>query len=40
MSNEFRVLFALYPEVTQLDFTGPSVLLRQTTAGRQPQAPR
>ncbi|HEY4972614.1 MAG TPA: DJ-1/PfpI family protein, partial [Steroidobacteraceae bacterium] len=23
MSDEFRVVFALYPEVTQLDFTGP-----------------
>jgi putative intracellular protease/amidase len=23
MSDEFRVVFALYPDVTQLDFTGP-----------------
>jgi hypothetical protein len=27
MANDFPVVFALYPDVTQLDFTGPLEVL-------------
>ena len=34
MANDFPVVFALYPDVTQLDFTGPlEVLARLPQAG-------
>ena len=34
MSDEFRVLFALYPGVTQLDFTGPFEVFARLPAAR------
>jgi transcriptional regulator GlxA family with amidase domain len=34
MSDQFRVVFALYPDVTQLDFTGPFEVFTRLPAAR------
>src|SRR5260370_11660800 len=40
MSNEFAIVFALYPRVTQLDFTGPYEVFAQLPRARSILASR